>query len=523
MTMSWLLWALLGALAAVAPAPAGAHEPEPVGATSTVTAGSDEASASAETAAATVVTPAPPSAASAPAQRPIVALVPLAPASRAEDGLARVVAAGLEARLGESDAVLLLDGGEVQAALDDLVLQAAHLDAAAARHLARVTGADVVLGGSVRHRGARLEVRLWMARGAQPLTHEVASAATGIELEQSVAAVVGRVLGLGDGALAAGALTSDAHAFDALGRGLPVLLGLAEAPEVSRRGAAVRRQATAARADLEAAHTADPACPTAAAGVALAYGLVGDKAGVKEALGTGAAADARGIALATRARLEVGDGEGALEALRLVVKAHAQRPALQARLASLASLRGRFAEARAALDAYVTLVPRDAFMLAQRSRVLASMGRRDEALADAERARELAADAPAVLRELATRWLEAGRSDDAAHLLGAALRSQPGAVRLRVLLARAYMLGGRDIDAVTEGEKARKALDEDDREYRVLLYMTLAHAWARLGQYDVAIEQLATGRRYGLSSLTEIEADPRLTRFRSDPRYPWGK
>lgn len=501
MQQSWL-WALLGALAAGAAAPAWAL-------------GGSAANAG---------DPAPAPAATEPARgKPIVALVPLTSAAHGDDGVARVVAAGLEARLGETDLVLLLDGGEVQAVLDDLALSAARVDAAAARRLARVLGADVVVGGSIRHRGARLEAKLWLARGNHPLAHEVATAATALELEQRVAAAAARGLGLGETALVGGAITSDAHAFDALARGLPVLLGLAEAPEASRRGAAARRQVAAARADLDAARAADPACPTAAAAVALARALAGDKAGAKEAVAAARAADPRSIALFTRARLEVGDGEGALAALRDAVAAHPQRPALRARLASLAVLRGRFAEARTALDAYAGLVPRDAFMLAQRSRVLASLGRRDESLADAERARELAPDDPAVLRELASRWLEAGRGDDAARLLGATLRSQPGAVRLRVLLARAHMLGGRDIEAINEGERAMKALDEDDREYRVLLYMTLAHAWARLGQYDVAIEQLATGRRYGLSSLTEIEADPRLARFRNDPRYPWGK
>jgi tetratricopeptide (TPR) repeat protein len=466
----------------------------------------------------------PPPAAATPAPllpaNPTVLVLPFS-SPPAEAWLARALGASLQARLVASDVARGVDPDELDEALAALPKAASHLDLATVRRLGRLLGVDLVVGGSVKgHAGAwTLRVELGLARGDK-VRREIVSGEQVLELDARLAAAVAQALGA-PACLAGGGPTQEPEALEALGKALAAVEQLAAQPRGLERTAAAKRQLAAVRGELARARSADPGNTLAWAIEALAAGLAADRSGVREALSaSGGPQDARLALWLASAWDEAGELETAARTLADAVAVHPRTAALRARQGKVALERGRFAEAVDTLALYTTLAPQDALVLTWRSRALAALGRADEALVVAQRARDLAGDLVPVVRELAARWLEARRADDALALLAPALKAEPAAGRLRLLVARARLTRGEDVVAVNEGEKALKGIDDADREGRALAYLTLAHAWARLGQWDVALEQLAVGRRYGLTSLSELEGDPKLARFRADPRYP---
>jgi tetratricopeptide (TPR) repeat protein len=453
----------------------------------------------------------------------VLVLAPLAAASR-DAWVANGVWEGLAERWAAAQDVLLVGRQVVGAAAADLNLGAQKLsEVRQTRRLARLLGADWAFGGSLRAQAGGFELRLVGVTPTGESRRAVLTAASGLELESEAARTIARLAGA-PADPDTGAVTASPDAWESWARAIALIDSLSRLSDSSRGRGSARRQLVTARRELESVLSSDPGFTSASAAAAWAAALMGDKAAAQAAAARAAVPDdARGVLMVAEAQALMGRRDAESELLERALALHPSFLAAHARQAEREAEGGRWPQALDAYVAYGRLVPKDAWLLSQRSHALAALHRRDEACAAAEQARELGGAAPALVREVAARYIDEARYDEAVKTLAAALRAEPGAVRLRVLLARAQLLRGNDMEAVNEGEKAAHALAANARADQMLLHLTLAHAWARLGQYDVAIEQLAMGKRHGLASLAEIESDPKLARFRADPRYPWGK
>src|SRR5262249_26349137 len=148
----------------------------------------------------------------------------------------------------------------------------------------------------------------------------------------------------------------------------------------------------------------------------------------------------------------------------------------------------------------------------------------DDAIAATQKAVALFPESPDLLTELASRYIDAENYADAATTLERAHKLQPEDGRIFVRLGYVYLLQGKDAQAVKMTEKGLTFLDAN-RERRELLYahLNLARAWGRMGEYDVALEQLTESKKFGLKDCSELEADPKLAKFRADARYQKAK
>ena len=180
---------------------------------------------------------------------------------------------------------------------------------------------------------------------------------------------------------------------------------------------------------------------------------------VRIRIGTLDPADYEGRTAAVKARLEIGDTDGALHDLK--------------QMASELLEKTRPAEALEALRQAAQLAPDDADIRAQLFDVYVANG-------DFGRARECATTA-AQFKDLASRLESLGRADEALTLLREAAHADPADVELRTRLARTFASSG-DMAAAGEYLTVESAAGDPD------LLFVVAELRLRAGQTDEAID-----------------------------------
>lgn len=181
---------------------------------------------------------------------------------------------------------------------------------------------------------------------------------------------------------------------------------------------------------------------------------------------------------------------------------------------------------------------------------LATLGRAEESVAEAERAAELDPLSPIISTTVGERLFFAREYDRAAERLRRTLELDPDFIQARFFLGLVYVRQGRRAEAVAELKRARElagggdarvaaalgqayALTGRKSEARRLLEelsaagasvspsdMALVHA--SLGESERAYEWLSKARdkaRTSPEAATTLRADPRLDALRDDPRF----
>lgn len=180
----------------------------------------------------------------------------------------------------------------------------------------------------------------------------------------------------------------------------------------------------------------------------------------------------------------------------------------------------RWREAQAVFQAYSTAVPRQPWVLAQLGYVAARQRRYDEAIAFTKQATELAPNSSNMWLELASRYIDANRHQDAAAALNRAAAAP--SIDPRVFVRQGYLalLRGDDDGAIKASQRALEVLRPDSQRSEVAYaHLNLARSYGHAGKLDDAFSHLEKALATGLTSLKEIETDPKLDRLRGDARY----
>ncbi len=455
-----------------------------------------------------------------------LAVAPFTATSPRDDWMAEGLAHALSGRLYELPQDNALTLRQVAAAM-----RARHLtvlDEPSARIIAREVGADTLVFGRLTSKPTNaLELSLIVLTGEAPAkTLTVSGSRTApVALERAAAKELAAALGLTEATrfVERVVTTSDA-AWAAL---FQAVHGTAKqslsprAADASVPSTLSAAEQSEARQELAAALKADPTLGPAHALVAILDALAGDTSGASAALekakgGQGPLPALAAVFVAMRR----GDFEAALGLLQRAVDEQPGFLHARGTLGQLYAHLGRFREARATFAAYVARAPRQPWAHAQLGYALSKLKKIDEAVAATEKALALSPDSPELLIELASRYIDAQRYDDAQSALLRAQQQRPRDARLLVRLGYVHLLRGDEEGAIQVTEKGlRHASGSDSQRDLAYAHLNMARAWGRLGQFDVALEQLELARQRGLSSCDEIEADELLAKFRADPRY----
>lgn len=179
---------------------------------------------------------------------------------------------------------------------------------------------------------------------------------------------------------------------------------------------------------------------------------------------------------------------------------------------------------------------------------LSAMGRHDEAVAEIEKAREIAPQSPVLATAMANVLFLAGRFDDAIEQGHKALALDPGGVAAHTILRWAYEKKGMKAEALAGFEQERSfagdtpttrakrahvlaAVGRHD-EARVILNSILeqrhqewvtayeiATIYSILGDRDSAFSWLTLAEREHAVGFTFVRVDPHLSNLRSDSRF----
>ncbi|HXD31987.1 MAG TPA: tetratricopeptide repeat protein [Pyrinomonadaceae bacterium] len=179
---------------------------------------------------------------------------------------------------------------------------------------------------------------------------------------------------------------------------------------------------------------------------------------------------------------------------------------------------------------------------------LSAMGRHDEAVAEIEKAREIAPQSPVLATAMANVLFLAGRFDDAIDQGHKALALDPGGVAAHTILRWAYERKGMHAEAQAAYEQERsfagdtpttrakrahvlaavgrqdeardilKTILEQRHEQWVTAY-EIAIIYSLLGDRDSAFSWLTLAEREHAVGFTFVRVDPHLSNLRSDPRF----
>ncbi len=475
-------------------------------------------------------------ASSAPAGDPPRLTVAVAPAALGagigDAWLGDALAHALAGRLWHADSINALSARQLKAAMRSAnVAPAALTDAKVAGQLARELGADLIVASKLdapKTGALQLALTVFTREGRVDKRATVFGKPTALlALEQDAADVLASVLPkpAAKNVRAAAPATTEAG-FRAAYEGLVLTDGQSLGPRAADANvpSALTPEVLArAKTLLNKAIAAEPKLTVAYAGAAVVAMLENDP-GLTAAKLAAVADDPYGALAASFVYMRRGNFEQAIRTLQAAIRAHPGFLHARGTLGQLYNHFGRFREARATFEAYAKVAPHQPWVLAQVGYTLAKQKKLKEAVAITQRALALAPDSPALLTELASRHIDAGELDKAATALERVLAKDPNNARAQVRLGYVHLQNNADRKAVSITEEALPHLDST-RQRRELAYahLNLARAWGRLGQYDVALEQLAAAKAAGLRDCGEIEGDPRLARFRADPRYQKAK
>lgn len=179
---------------------------------------------------------------------------------------------------------------------------------------------------------------------------------------------------------------------------------------------------------------------------------------------------------------------------------------------------------------------------------LSAMGRHDEAVAEIEKAREIAPQSPVLATAMANVLFLAGRFDDAIQQSHKALALDPGGVAAHTILRWAYERKGMNAEALAAYEQERSFAGETPTtrakrahvlaavgrqdEARVILNSILeqrheqwvtayeiATIYSLLGDRDSAFSWPTLAEREHAVGFTFVRVDPHLSNLRGDPRF----
>ena len=196
--------------------------------------------------------------------------------------------------------------------------------------------------------------------------------------------------------------------------------------------------------------------------------------------------------------------------------------------------------ARVEFERALALEPDHADSVQGYSEALLSLGRLDEALAQARRAVELDPLTPIITMWLGYCYYHARRYDDALETNAQALELEPDLILARYLTPEVLLWGGRHEEAIASVKEllAWRGRDTDTSPYLATFYAVAgqeeearrilsrvnpdqvdAEAWASLGDMDRAFAALERAFRDRSQGLLWIKTDPSMDPLRGDPRF----
>jgi serine/threonine-protein kinase len=288
-----------------------------------------------------------------------------------------------------------------------------------------------------------------------------------------------------------------------------------------------REDFEAAVAHFSNAIALDPAFALAHSGLGLCYSTrVFDKFGEPEDQERAAASFTRALALDAQlleARLHMvfsylarGEKQKARTEIEILLQEAPNDAAVHRVAATLYRLEGKHERALRSFELAASLNPEErvnAFY--NRARVFNSLGRKEEALAELDKASEIEPDHPLIKTIRAFMLYYRSEIAEAAALVREVLVSHPEMDSVRPLLAMCLSRQGEHEaarDALTERVKASAAADPD-------IAYWLASAFALEDERDEAFHWLERAIKLGREDRAWFEMDPDWTSLRDDPRY----
>ena len=177
---------------------------------------------------------------------------------------------------------------------------------------------------------------------------------------------------------------------------------------------------------------------------------------------------------------------------------------------------GEYDKALPVFDAYIARVPYSPYAQRRRNAILARLGRKDEALRNAEILFAQHPKSVTILASLSSRQIDAGKLDEAKRLLNAGLKMHKDHPLLLTRLSYVELEGGDANKALTLAEKAVAQLGTGRGEPLAgYAHIDLARALAVVGRRDEAKASLYKAVRLGVnaSDLDRLARDPRLNGF----------
>ncbi len=277
---------------------------------------------------------------------------------------------------------------------------------------------------------------------------------------------------------------------------------------------------------LTEATTLDPAYAETWASLGIAQALAGQKhfklaqRSLNKANSLGQGHNPTAILGLSFLNMRQGRFDEARQILSTAIAAHPGFLHARGYLAELYNHRGQRREALAAFKAYLSIAPAQPWVMTQIGYTKSRMGDYRGAINDTQRAVELLPDSPALLLQLASRYIDAknytGAEDTLLHLA----KIYPQLATPYVRLGYVYLMQGKDNLVLPITEKAliqaQKGHNPRDAAYA---HLNMVRAYGRLGRFDEALRHLGASKKIGLVSMQELLVDPALKALREDPRF----
>ena len=177
---------------------------------------------------------------------------------------------------------------------------------------------------------------------------------------------------------------------------------------------------------------------------------------------------------------------------------------------------GEYEQALPVFQQYLERVPRSPYAAQRRDAVLARLGRKAEALTNAQQLFAKHPGSVTILAALASRQIDAGQLDAAKATLKRGLKETPNHPLLLTRLSYVELESGDAQQALTLAQKAVKLIGDGRGEALAgYAYIDLARALAVTGKRDQAKDSLHKAVRLGVSpgDLDRLANDPRLNGF----------
>ena len=384
--------------------------------------------------------------------------------------------------------------------------------------LLRELGADRIVSGRYTLDGSQAKIRWQTLDGTQSKTHEAQLSLT--DLSKGAydigAAVLADINTRADPQQAPEPLP--ALAAENWGRALEIL---------ARQSRTARASVVLPATDLIKARVALKSVTTAAPMFAPAWGaravvavMEDDWEGAKAALQTAETVTDPADPSAALARSYVHERtaqqEQARKVLRSAVEQHPGSLEVLGYLGDAYYSLGEYELALPVFEQYLDRVPKSPYAARRRDAVLARLGRKDEALTNAEQLFAQHPKSVAILAALASRQIDAGQLDKARATLQGGLEATPDHPLLLTRLSYVELEGGDAKKALELAQKAVKVIG-DGRGEPVAGYahIDLARALAVVGRREEAKASLLKAVRLGVSpgDLDRLANDPRLNGF----------